>query len=84
MPFSTIGIIEDVNKFTGKNGFGATITISALIDKRRKSVQFNINSSEYASIFEEHLQEEMEVTIMILQSNFGMRFGEIIKVTPLN
>lgn len=84
MPFSTIGIIEDVSKFTGKNGFGATITISALIDKRRKSVQFNINSAEYASIFEEHLQEEMEVTILILQSSFGMRFGEVIKVTALN
>ncbi|NYC94261.1 hypothetical protein DFN09_002248 [Clostridium acetobutylicum] len=36
MPIELLGIIEDVSTYQGKNGFGANITMSALIDKHRK------------------------------------------------
>lgn len=80
MPVIIIGTIEDVKTYTGKNGFGATVSVSALIDRRRKTITFNTNSAEKANILEEHLQEECTIKIMLDQSNFGLRFGDILDI----
>lgn len=80
MPIIIMGIIEDVKTYTGKNGFGANVTMSQLVDKRRKSITFNTNSAEMARLLEEHLQEEMTLKIMLDQNNFGLRFGDILEV----
>lgn len=80
MPVIIIGTIEDVKTYTGKNGFGATISLSALIDRRRKTITFNTNSAEKANLLEEHLQEECTIKIMLDQSNFGLRFGDILDI----
>lgn len=80
MPVIIIGTVEDVKTYTGKNGFGATISLSVLIEKRRKTITFNTNSAENARLLEEHLQEEVTIKIMLDQSNFGLRFGDILEV----
>lgn len=80
MPITITGIIEDVRCYEGKNGFGATITMSQLVDKRRKSISFNTKSAEMARRLEENLQVELTVTISLEQSNFGLRFGDIVEV----
>lgn len=82
MPVIIIGTIEDVQTYQGKNGFGANITISTLINKRRKSLTFNNNNKETVAQFEENLQHEVTVKIVLSQSNFGLRLGEIIEVVP--
>lgn len=82
MPVIIIGIIEDVQTYQGKNGFGANITMSALIDKRRKSLTFNVTDREYAKKFEDNLQKEVTVKIALTQNNFGLRLGEIIEFIP--
>ena len=82
MPVIIIGIVEDVQTYQGKNGFGANITMSTLIDKRRKSLTFNNNDREIVAEFEENLQHEVTVKIVLSQSNFGLRLGEILEVVP--
>lgn len=79
MPVIIIGIIEDVKAYEGKNGFGANIVMSMLVDKRRKSITFNTKSAEMARKLEEKLQEEVTLKIMLEQNNFGLRFGDIIE-----
>lgn len=84
MPITLIGTVEDVKTFTGKNGFGATITISRLMDRRRKTITFNVNNAEIANKLELHLQEEVEISIILEQNNFGLRFGEVIDLNIAN
>lgn len=75
-----IGTVENVNTYEGKNGFGANITMSNLIDKRRESIQFNTQDALLAAKFEEALQEEVTVEINITQNNFGTRLGDILSL----
>lgn len=84
MPVVIIGTVEDVKTFTGKNGFGATITLSRLMNKRRKTITFNVNNAEIANKLELHLQEEVEISIVLEQNNFGLRFGDVIDLNVAN
>jgi hypothetical protein len=80
MPVIIIGVVEDVQTYRGKNGFGANITLSALIDKRRKSLTFTNNNESIVRSFEDNLQKEVTVKILLSQSNFGLRLGEVLEV----
>lgn len=71
-------IIENVETYTGKNGFGANVIISQLVNKRRELLEFSTTSAENAKLLEEHLQEEMELELELTQNKFGIRIGEII------
>lgn len=82
MPITIVGIVEDVQTYEGKNGFGGNITLSALLNKRRKTISFNTKSRELAATFESNLQVEVTVVIELSQSNFGLRLGEIMSITP--
>lgn len=79
-----VAVVENVERYEGKNGFGATITLSQLADKKRKLLSFNISSPEMASRLEESLQEELKLTVELTQNNFGLRLGEIQAVTARN
>ena len=48
--------IENVETYTGKNGFGANITVSQLVDRKRQLLTFNTSNAEYANILECKLQ----------------------------
>lgn len=80
MPITIIGTVEDVQTYEGKNGFGANITLSALLNKRRKTITFNTKSRETAEKFEANLQVEVVVVLELSQSNFGLRLGEVISM----
>jgi hypothetical protein len=80
MPVIIIGTVEDVQTYQGKNGFGANITMSALIEKRRKSLTFNCTDRDIVKNFENLLQNEVTVKIALGQSNFGLRLGEVLEV----
>jgi hypothetical protein len=80
MPVVIIGIVEDVQTYQGKNGFGGNITMSCLLDKRRKSLTFNNNDRGIVEKFEKLLQQEVTVRIILSQSNFGLRLGEVLEV----
>lgn len=82
MPVIIIGTVEDVQTYEGKNGFGANITMSALRDKRRKTLTFNTKDKDLVASFEANLQCEVTVQIELGQSNFGLRLGEIIELVP--
>lgn len=84
MPIIIIGIVEDVQSYEGKNGFGASITMSALLNKRRKTLTFNTKDRDLAQKFELNLQEQVTVKIELVQSNFGLRLGEIFELVPDN
>ena len=84
MFITMIGVIENVEKYEGKNGFGATVTVSQLIEKKRNLLSFNTNSAEVASRFEDHLQDEMEIDIELSQNNFGLRLGEVVSLQQVN
>lgn len=82
MPVIIIGTVEDVQTYEGKSGFGSNITMSTLIDKRRKSISFNTRSRELSEKFEKELQKEVTVKIELAQSNFGLRLGDIYEFQP--
>jgi hypothetical protein len=84
MPVYIICTIENVEKYTGKNGFGANVMVSTLQDKKRKTLSFNIKSAEHANILEDHLQREVTLIMSIEQNNFGTRIGELVSITPNN
>lgn len=71
------GTVEDVQSYNGKNGFGANITISQLINKKRSLLTFIVNSSELANVFEENLQEQVNLQLELIQNNFGLRIGAV-------
>lgn len=82
MPVIIIGTVEDVNIYEGKNGFGANIIMSSLINKRRKTLSFNTKDKELATKFEMNLQEEVTIKIELSQNNFGLRLGDIMDFIP--
>lgn len=84
MPVIMIGIVEDVEIYEGKNGFGANITMSALIQKRRKTISFNVKDKELAARFELNLQKEVTVKIELGQNTFGLRLGEVLELVPVS
>ena len=55
--------VENVEKYQGKNGFGANITVSQLIDKKRQLLTFNTSNAEYANLLEGKLQETVDLDL---------------------
>lgn len=72
--------IENVETYTGKNGFGANITVSQLVDRKRQLLTFNTSNAEYANILECKLQETVVLELELNQSNFGLRITDIIDI----
>lgn len=72
--------VENVEKYQGKNGFGANITVSQLIDKKRQLLTFNTSNAEYANLLEGKLQETVDLDLELNQSNFGLRISDIINI----
>lgn len=80
MPVVIIGTIEDVNAYEGKNGFGANVTISRKVNKRTKRLEFRVSDKSVADKLEQLLDTEVTIQIELDQSNFGIRFGNLIEV----
>lgn len=74
------GTVENVETYEGKNGFGATITLSSVENKKRTFLKFNTKVKSIANMFDEKLQEEVEVTMSLDQNNYGLRLGEVSSV----
>lgn len=77
MPVSFSGLLEDVNGYEGKNGFGANITVSQKVGNRIKRLEFRINNKDLAIELEKLLMNNVDFVIELDQNNFGLRFGEI-------
>lgn len=75
--------IENVEKYQGKNGFGANVTVSQLIDKKRQLLTFNTSNAEYANLLEGKLQEAVDLALELNQNNFGLRISDIIDIQSL-
>ncbi|WP_317412330.1 hypothetical protein [Clostridium baratii] len=75
--------IENVETYTGKNGFGANITVSQLVDRKRQLLTFNTSNAEYANLLECKLQETVVLELELNQSNFGLRITDIIDIQSL-
>ena len=75
--------IENVETYTGKNGFGANITVSQLVDRKRQLLTFNTSNAEYANILECKLQETVVLELELNQSNVGLRITDIIDIQSL-
>lgn len=72
--------VENVEKYQGKNGFGANVTVSQLIDKKRQLLTFNTSNAEYANLLEGKLQETVDLDLDLNQTNFGLRISDIIEI----
>jgi hypothetical protein len=80
MPIELMGLLEDVETFEGKSGFGANVTISTKVEKKTKRVTFMTRSKEVVSKLELLLDTDVIVKIQLNQNNFGLRFGDVIEV----
>lgn len=83
MIITLVGNVDNVESYQGKNGWGATITLSTVEDKRRKTISFNTKDKDIASTFEINLQKNVEVKINLDQNNFGLRLGNVVDVNLL-
>lgn len=80
MPIEICGLLEDVETYEGKNGFGANITISQKIDKRTKRLDFRITDKEQATKLESLLDTAVTLILGLEQNNFGLRISGIMKI----
>lgn len=71
--------LDNVEAYEGKNGWGCTITVSAVVDKRRESLKFNTKDRSMFKLAESKLQEIVSLTINVNQNNFGTRL-ELISI----
>lgn len=81
MPIELIGLLEDVETYEGKNGFGANITLSTKVDRKTKRITFRTNDKGLVAKFESLLDTDVVVKIELSQNNFGLRLGDIIGVS---
>ncbi|WP_347043137.1 hypothetical protein [Bacteroides fragilis] len=75
-----IGIVEDVQAYEGKSGYGCNIKLSQLIDKRRKTLTFSTKNPLLGAMLEEKLQEEVTCKLILDQNNFGLRILDVKEV----
>lgn len=80
MPVEIKGLLEDVVTYEGKNGFGASVTISTKIDRKTKRLTFNVKDKSTADKLDTLLDTEIILSIELIQSNFGLRFGNILSI----
>jgi hypothetical protein len=81
MPVEFTGLLEDVDGYEGKNGFGANITVSSKnAEKKVKRLEFRTNSKEMAEKLEKKLGTNVKIKVILQQNNFGLRFGDILEV----
>lgn len=80
MPIELLGLLEDVQTFEGKNGFGANVTVSTKVDKKTKRVTFMIKDKNLANKLESLLDTDVIIKIELNQNNFGLRFGEVLNI----
>jgi hypothetical protein len=80
MPIEICGLLEDVESYTGKNGFGANVTISKKVGKKTKRLTFNIKDEAQFKQLENLLDTDIILVICLEQNNFGLRFGEILEI----
>lgn len=80
MPIELIGLLEDVDCYNGKNGFGANITISSKHEKKTKRITFMIKDENLAKKFESLLDTDIVVKIELNENKFGLRLGEVIEI----
>lgn len=79
MKIRVIGVIENVERYEGKNGLGANIMLSNLDveTKKRSFLNFTCKDAMQIAKFESLLQEEVTVVMELMQNNFGLRLGEV-------
>lgn len=84
MKVQVLGVIENVEKYEGKNGLGANIMLSNLDmeTKKRSFLSFTCKDAMQIATFESLLQEEVVVVIELNQNNFGLRLGEVCLIEP--
>lgn len=80
MPIIVKCIIEDVEEYEGKKGYGANILVSQLVGGKRKLLKFNIADKYLASELSHRLQEECSLTLELSQNNFGLRISSVLEV----
>lgn len=80
MPVEICGLLEDVEMFEGKNGFGANVTLSTKIEKRTKRLTFMIKDESIANKLENLLDTDVVIKVELNQNNFGLRLGEVLDI----
>lgn len=82
MPIEFYGLLEDVQGYKGKNGFGANITVSQKVGNRTKRLEFRTNNEDLAIKLEALLDTNVKFVVSLEQNNFGLRLSEIIAFEP--
>lgn len=75
--------VENAEDYTGKNGWGAKVAISQLIDKKRETNNLTTKNESVFRSANELLQQKVNIVVNWTQNNFGDRMGEIISLSPV-
>lgn len=77
MQVEIVGHLDNVESYEGKNGFGSNVTVSQKVGKRTTSVTFGTRSKAQYEQLVEMLDTDVVINVDLVQSNFGLRFGNI-------
>lgn len=82
MKVQVLGVVENVEKYEGKNGLGANVMLSNLDSETRKRsfLSFTCKDAMQIAQFESLLQEEVVIAIELNQNNFGLRLGDVCAI----
>lgn len=80
MPGIFIGTIDDVTCYEGKNGWRGNLILSTKVNKRRKTLEIPFDDRSLFDKFEENIENEVTVKIILESNKFGLRFGEVLEV----
>lgn len=77
MPIEFEGLLEDVESYQGKSGFGANITVSAKIGRKTKRLTFRTSDKNMATELEELLDQNVHFYVLLEQNSFGTRISDV-------
>lgn len=81
MQIELTGTLTNVESYEGKNGFGSNVTLSQKNGKRTTFVTFGTRDKSQYEKFCELLDTDVIVNIDLIQSNFGLRFGNVNSIS---
>lgn len=80
MQITLIAILDSIDSFSSKNGFGFSFVLGFIDENQRRTLTIMSRDVRIFELLKNRLQQEVEVKVKLIQNSFGLRFGDVIDV----
>jgi len=80
MPIWFTGMLERIEEYEGKSGYGANITISTQFNDEIRRIEFMTKDKKQVNNLKDFKLKTITVHLELNQNRFGMRLGDIIDI----